>query len=163
MELRNKRKGVPAPQQDIKPGRDSSGAASKRVKSKPQQPPERSSRRLRNLEAGAGPSSGQEGPAQAPPETPGHRSNPRAPNYQARVKQELLSEPDHAADLIGAGAMAGSTGQAEPVRFRVLLTIDSTISVTCVGNYYHLTNDSGSSTGNFGCFVLQCIRRSKHV
>lgn len=118
MELRNKRKGVPAPQQDSRPSKDSSGNASKRVKSKSQHPPERSSRRLRNRVGEAGPSSRQEGPPEEKPPvgTPGNRSDSQALEFSQQVKQEVPAEPDHVADPGRQHVMAGSSGQADQVR-----------------------------------------------
>lgn len=126
MELRNKRKGVPAPQQDSRPSKDSSGSASKRVKSKSQHPPERSSRRLRNRVGEAGPSSRQEGPPEEKPpvETPGNRSDSQTHEFSKQVKQEIPSEPDHVADPGRQRAMAGGVGQADQVRPIMRLSSD---------------------------------------
>ena len=133
MELRNKRKGVPVTQQDSRPNKDCGGTSSKRVKAKLAVQPERSSRRLRNLASGAGPSSGQEIHTEAQPsvDAAGHRSDRQGLLFSQRVKQELPSEPDHVAEQGRQHVMAGSSGQAEQVRFHPSLDTYRASSYHC--------------------------------
>lgn len=89
------------------------------MKSKAQHQPERSSRRLRNLVAEAGPSSRPEESNDEKPrlETAGHRSDSQARKTSQRIKQQLPSEPAKVADPGRQHAMAGTSGQADQVGF----------------------------------------------
>eukprot|EP00892_Ulva_mutabilis_P001731 jgi/Ulvmu1/11559/UM079_0002.1 len=115
MELRNKRKGVPAQQQESRPSKDSSGNTSKRVKSRANNQPERASRRVRSRNGEAGPSSRHEAAPQetSAPEAGAHSSACQDIHISQRVKQEVLAEPDHVEEPARQRVMAGSPRQAE--------------------------------------------------
>lgn len=138
MELRNKRKGVPAPQQESKPSKDSNGNTGKRVKSKAQHQPERVSRRLRSRSGEAGPSSKQEGTQheKRASQTVGHRSEGQDVHPPLRLKQEVQAEPDHFEETGRQDVMAGSSGQAEQVRYELAVTYIYTSEVLQLSRKY---------------------------
>lgn len=127
MELRNKRKGVPAQQQESRPSKDSSGNTSKRVRSKAQNQPERASRRLRSRNGDAGPSSIHEGtPTEKPvAATAGNQSDSQDIQISQRVKQEAPAESDRIEEPGRPLVMAGSSGPAEQVRHELKLFMSS--------------------------------------